>query len=267
VHLATRRVGSGPSLVCHPGGPGFSSWEFGDDLGGLDSSRELVFVDPRGTGDTGPGNTDRLADYVADLDELRADLDLDAIDLLGFSHGGIVALAYAAAHPARVRKLVAASTIAAVTDETAAEMEALKAAKADEAWFAAAVDALDREERGEYEERDFGQLWLDMAPLYFARWDERYRPWLDVSTRGSAPDPLRTFNSEPFDLRPDLPKIEADTLVITGAADFICGPAAAEAIAAGVRGAEVVILPDAGHMTYVEQPAAFRAAVEGFLAR
>jgi pimeloyl-ACP methyl ester carboxylesterase len=243
VHLATRRVGSGPALVCHPGGPGFSSWEFGDDLGGLDSSRELVLVDPRGTGDTGPGKTYRLADYVADLDELRADLGLDAIDLLGFSHGGIVALAYASAHPARVGKLVAASTIEA------------------------ALDALDREERGEYDHRNFGQLWVDMAPLYFARWDERYRPWLDVSTRGSAPDPLRTFNSEPFDLRPDLPKIEADTLVITGAADFICGPAAAEAIAAGVRGAEVVILPDAGHMTYIEQPAAFRAAVEGFLAR
>jgi len=49
VQLATRRVGSGPMLVCHPGGPGFSAAELAD-LGGLGATRELVLVDPRGTG-------------------------------------------------------------------------------------------------------------------------------------------------------------------------------------------------------------------------
>jgi len=267
VQLATRRVGSGPTLVCHPGGPGFSAAELAD-LGGLGATRELVLVDPRGTGtspvpdDEGAYTTD---DYVADLEELRERLALDALDLLGFSHGGIVAMAYAAARPHRVRKLVLASTIAAVTEETGAEMEHVKAGKAGEPWYDDAIAALEQEERGDYD--DFGAMWTAMAPMYFHRWDERYRGWLNASVEGSTAAPLRVFNAQPFDLRADLPRIGAETLVITGADDFICGPAAAGAIAAGIRGAETVILERAGHMTFVEQPDAFRDAVEAFLAR
>jgi len=267
VQLATRRVGSGPTLICHPGGPGFSAAELAD-VGGLGATRELVLVDPRGTG-ASPAPTDGGAyttdDYVADLEELRETLARETLDLLGFSHGGIVAMAYAAAHPRRVGKLVLASTIAAVTEETTAEMERVKAEKADEPWYAGAFAALEQEERGDYD--DFTAMWTAMAPMYFHRWDERYRGWLTASVEGSSAAPLRVFNAQPFDLRADLAQIEAETLVITGADDFICGPAAATAIAAGIRGAETVILERAGHMTFVEQPDAFRQAVEAFLAR
>src|SRR4051812_50034712 len=98
-------------LICHPGGPGFAGAEL-EDLGGLAQTRELLLVDPRGTGssprpdDPGAYSTD---DYVADLEELREGLGLETIDLLGFSHGGVVAIAYAPAHPARGRKPVLAA--------------------------------------------------------------------------------------------------------------------------------------------------------------
>ena len=270
MNVATTRRGSGPILVCHPGGPGFAAAELGD-LGGLDATRELVLLDPRGTGAT-PAPADpteyRTDDYVADLDELREDLALETIDLLGFSHGGIVAIAYAAAHPAHVRKLVLASAIAAFTEEGAAEADRIKTAKAGEPWFPAAQAALEQEERGDYADDDLRAMWKAMAPLYFSQWDAgRYRDWLDAGTEGANAAPLRVFNSQPFDLRPDLGRIDADTLVIAGADDFICGPVAAEAIAAGIPGAETVILDGAGHMTFLEQPEAFRAAVEGFLSR
>src|SRR5215212_5017924 len=226
-----------------------------------------MLVDPRGTG--GSPRPDaaayRTEDYVADLDELRRDLALETIDLLGFSHGGIVAIAYAAAHPARVPKLVLAATLAAVTDELAAEIEAAKDARAGEPWFAAAAVALDREQRGDYDEHDFGDLWRAMAPLYFSRWDERHRPWLDRSSDGSNPAPLRVFNAAPPDLRPALGRIEAETLVVAGADDFICGPVAARTIADGVAGAQLIVLEASGHMLFLEQPEAFRVAVESFL--
>jgi proline iminopeptidase len=81
------------------------------------------------------------------------------------------------------------------------------------------------------------------------------------------PGPLREFEATPFDLRPELGRIAARTLVLTGRGDFICGPAAAGPLAAGIPGAELVVLEDAGHFTYLEQPERFRAIVEAFLAR
>ena len=67
-------------------------------------------------------------------------------------------------------------------------------------------------------------------------------------------------------MRGELAAIEAPTLAITGEYDFICGPACAEDIAAGVAGARRSLIEDCGHFTFVEKPEEFRAAIESFLA-
>src|SRR5512142_7293 len=111
--LAYRRVGAGPTLVCHPGGPGFSS-RYLADLGGLDRELELILLDPRGTGESDPAADPRgylIEDYAADVDELREHLGLERLNLLGHSHGGIVGMEYAASHPDRVEHLILASTL------------------------------------------------------------------------------------------------------------------------------------------------------------
>jgi pimeloyl-ACP methyl ester carboxylesterase len=58
-HVARR--GDGPPLLCHPGGPGFPGSEL-DDLGGLDGTRTLLLIDPRGSGTTPPADSYRLED-------------------------------------------------------------------------------------------------------------------------------------------------------------------------------------------------------------
>src|SRR3954471_21062202 len=146
--LSYRREGEGPLLVCHPGGPGFSSRYFGD-LAGLGESFTLILFDPRGT-----GGSDRPADprayttedYLADLDELREHLGLERMLLLGHSHGGVVAAAYASAHPGRVDRLVLASTLARFAKEQEHAMESAMDAKAGEPWYADARAALEDEQ-------------------------------------------------------------------------------------------------------------------------
>ena len=57
----------------------------------------------------------------------------------------------------------------------------------------------------------------------------------------------------------------APALVIVGDQDAATPPAAAEAIARHWPGARLVVLADASHLSNMEQPAAFNAAVLGFL--
>ncbi|HEX2681464.1 MAG TPA: alpha/beta fold hydrolase [Candidatus Dormibacteraeota bacterium] len=112
--LTYRKLGHGPELVVHPGGPGFSSAYLGD-LSGLWEEFTLVMLNPRGTGGSDrptDAGAYRLDDYVSDLEDLREHLGLERMLLLGYSHGGMVAQAYTVAHPARVRKLVLACTTA-----------------------------------------------------------------------------------------------------------------------------------------------------------
>ena len=91
--LSFSELGTGPRLVCLPGGPGRAS-AYLEDLGGLSQERTLVLLDARATGasevpaDPSTLRFDRLAE---DVDALREHLGEERIDLLGHSAGAIVA--------------------------------------------------------------------------------------------------------------------------------------------------------------------------------
>jgi 3-oxoadipate enol-lactonase len=68
-----------------------------------------------------------------------------------------------------------------------------------------------------------------------------------------------------FDRRAALPSITVPTLVITGQHDRTAPPEVAQRMAARIPGAACVLLPGAGHLAPIEQPAAFARAVLGFL--
>jgi proline-specific peptidase len=267
--LAYRREGSGSVLVCHPGGPGFSSLYL-SDLAGLADSFTLVLLDPRGTaGSDVPADAQAYAtaDYVADVEELRLHLGEEEIDLLGHSHGGVVALAYAAEHPTRVRKLVAANTLVRLQPE---EMEAQMLRRRNESWYDDARLALEQEEAGQYDnEAELREITRRFWPMYFAHFDEHAERYLDecVAPDRPNPDALRVFNDgiENWDMRADLSRIVAPTLVLTGAEDFICGPECAEDVAAGVGGAEKVVIDGCGHFSFVEDPDRFHCEVTRFM--
>ena len=271
--LAYRRTGEGPVLVCHGGGPGFSSLYLGD-LAGLGDELELVLLDPRGTGGSAKPSDPRayaIEDYVSDLEEFREHLGLERMQLFGHSHGGIVAIAYAARHPERVERLILASTLARFSPEQAAAMATAVEGHADEPWYEDARAALEAEEAGDFEtDEELAELTFREFPFYFARYGDDERAYLET-LRGDTPnaDALRLFNQEQvpsFDLRPELAQIAAPTLVITGEEDFITGPLPAAELSNGIAGAESVLIPGCGHFIFVEAPEAFRDSVLAFLA-
>lgn len=271
--LAYRREGAGPLLVCHPGGPGLSGAEFGD-LAGLTGSFELVLLDPRGTGGSdrpSDASAYELFDYVGDLEELREQLEADRINLLGMSHGGMAAIAYAAAHPQRVERLVLVGALACLGPEHEAELERGLAARAREPWFADARAALDEEQSADF--ADDEALAANLArqwPLYFGSYGDVERAYTrSIAADIPNGDALRYFNEHvwpTFDLRDELARIDAPTLVVAGERDFIAGPASAKTIADGIATAEVVLFPGVGHFPFVEARDRFREEVTRFLA-
>jgi pimeloyl-ACP methyl ester carboxylesterase len=270
--LAYRRVGSGPTLVCHPGGPGFSS-RYLADLGGLDRELELVLLDPRGTGRSDPAANSRgylIEDYADDLEELRLHLGFERLLLLGHSHGGVVAIEYASRHPERVERLILASTLPRHGGEQETAMEAAMEARAGEPWYADAREALETEAAGGFADgAELMELCRRMMPFYYARYGDVERAHV-ASLEGDSPcvEASRQWETElweHFDMRSKLPRLTMPTLVIAGEEDFITGPAAARELAAAIPDPQVVLLAGVGHMLFVEAPQAFREAVLSFV--
>ncbi len=269
--LAYRREGDGPVLVVHPGGPGFSSTYLAD-FGGLGASFTLVLLNPRGTDGSDRAETYALGDYVSDLEALRTHLDLGEINLLGHSHGGFVAAAYAAERPAHVRRLVLSCTAARFHERQQRAMEKAKEKRKDEPWYEDANAALEQEQAGDFtSDEELAELVVRELAFYFARYDDAARTFLREHVAVEQPnrDALKYFNDvefTTFDLRPSLTQIVTPTLVLAGEDDFICGPVCAQDLSDGIAGSQTTILPECGHFPYVEQRDRFRAEVTRFLA-
>jgi pimeloyl-ACP methyl ester carboxylesterase len=270
--LTYRKLGHGPALICHPGGPGFSADYFAD-LAALWEQFTVIMLNPRGTGGS-DRPADRRAyeidDYVDDVEELRKHLGVERMQLLGHSHGGVVAMAYAAKHPGHVQRLVLSSTLPRFGPEQDAAMHAGMEKRMNQSWAADAAAALEEEQAGNFKtDEELSELVLREFPLYFAHFGPAEAGYVD--TLRSEPinaDALKLFNDEiftKFDLRERLPNITAPTMVLTGDEDFICGPICAEEICSGIAGARTVIVGDAGHMVFVEQPQTFHDEVADFL--
>ena len=181
-----------------------------------------------------------------------------------------MAVAYAASHPERVERLILANTLSRHGPEQEAAMQSLLEAKSGEPWYAEAREALETEATGDFTDgRELMELCVRMMPFYYARFGEREQAHVDSFAGDElCVDATSLWEKEiweHFDLRPLLPRLTMPTLVITGEADFITGPACGAELVEGVPGAKTVVLAGIGHMTFVEAPEEFRDAVLSFL--
>ncbi|CAA9332948.1 MAG: hypothetical protein AVDCRST_MAG16-1350 [uncultured Frankineae bacterium] len=272
--LAFHCAGTGPLLVCQPGGPGRAS-AYLEDLGGLSAERTLVLLDPRATGrsevpaDPSTLRFDRLAE---DVDALREHLGQDRIDLLGHSAGAMVAQAYAAAHPDRIGSLVLVTPTDAVQRGSGARADVpqLRAARAGEPWYADAVEA-----EAALRDAPASQaqaLQRALRPFFYGRWDERTQAHAATADRQMSRRAELGFaaGADELDLpalRAALGRLESPVLVVGGERDGVTGLQAVHVVAGDFPRARTVVLPGAGHFPWVDEPTAFRTAVAGFLAR
>ena len=272
--LAWEEAGSGSPLLCHSGGPGAPAGYFAG-LPEIAGERKVLFLDPRGTGASDRPADPRayeLEDYAADVEAIREHLGLERLDLLGHSHGGFVAMAWASAHPERVGRLVLSNTTPRFTDDIRSARQAIIQSYSSEPWFADAIAALEAHQTGRYaDDAELAALLEKEVPFYFPRWgDEEQAMARHLGQAAWNGDALRHFNERiagSMDHRASLARVTAPTLVITGELDPF-GESTAKEIADSLPNATLVVLPGAGHFIFGESPnrEAWSRAILDFLA-
>jgi pimeloyl-ACP methyl ester carboxylesterase len=208
----------------------------------------VVAFDRRGWGRTvvdpaGPQPGTGADDLRGLLDHLR----LDRVHVVSTAAGAFVALDFAVSFPQRVRSLVIANTIGGVQDAEFLELgRRLRPPQ---------FDALPPEFR-------------ELGPAYRAANAEGTRRWMElekISRLEGARAPAQPMrNRLTFSL---LESIKLPTLLLTGGADLYAPPAVMALFAARIRNSESLLVPDAGHSTYWEQPEVFNRAALNFIGR
>lgn len=270
--LAYAEVGSGPPLVCLPGGPGRAAGYL-EDLGGVAADRTLLLLDGRATGrsevpaDPATLRFDRLAE---DAEALRGHLGLERLDLLAHSAGTIVAQAWASAYADRVGHLVLVTPSDGLQGGgKGVDVAAIRAAREGEAWFAAADEAQRALQDAPASQR--ASLERATRPFFYGRWDERAQAHASGADTQSSKRAVLGFSAqgEAVDvpsLVAGLGRVTAPVLVVGGERDGLTGVAAVHAVAASFPTARTAVLAGAGHFPWVDEPAVFAEVVRDFLA-
>jgi 3-oxoadipate enol-lactonase len=214
----------------------------------LAGERRLILVNMPGFGASPPAEP--LAGYADRIIALFDELSLPPADVIGNGLGGFVALAMAARHGERLRRIVAIGSAASFTEPGRATFRAL-ADKAERDGMAALADAAVR--------RMFTDSFIAGHPEIAAERAAAFRA-MEPGVFAKAARALAAL-----DLSADLPRIRNPVLVVAGERDGATPPGLGRDLAARLPEARFVELPGLGHAPHVEAPDAVVAAVSPFL--
>jgi pimeloyl-ACP methyl ester carboxylesterase len=212
-----------------------------------------ITLDLRGFGGSdaadGPAMMEQMA---ADVRGLMSGLEIERATLVGLSMGGYVALAFYREYPDAVRAMVLSDTRASA-DTHAARERRLQSAEKAEREGAAAIAA-------------------DMTPLLLGQTTRQTRAEIAARVRamieGNSPHGVAAAQRGMAARRDStyiLAAIDFPTLIIVGAEDQLTPPAEAESLRDGIRGARLQIIEGAGHLSNIERPVEFNAALIAFI--
>ena len=250
-HLYYEQEGSGPDLVLIPG-LGASSHVFYPQLRGLSSVLRVTVVDPRGHGRSGtPPGPYSMRQFADDYAALLQALDLRRPVVGGSSMSTLAQVELAAAYPDLVRGLILIGGFP-VLPPAGRERMAARAGVAETEGMGSLADMVPQTAMGAHTHATqpglvglFRALLLGNDPTAYAA---SVRAIVDA------------------DVTPLLGQVRCPTLILLGEQEQVAPLAQATALKRGIPHADLRILPDCGHLPFLEQPARFNAAVQEWIA-
>jgi len=254
VELAWEEAGAGlPVVLLHAFPLNRRMWAL--QVKELAGRYRVITPDFRGAGESAVADEDSTMERLAeDIAGLLDHLGLDRVVLGGLSMGGYATFAFLRRYAARVTALILADTRAtADTDdgkkarhEMAALAEREGAAPVAQQMVPKLLGATTQERKRDVV-ASVQEIILSNPPAGIARFQ-----------RGMAVRP---------DSRPLLPAIECPTLVLVGEEDTLTPPTDADVLVSGIGRSRLVRIPEAGHLSNLENPPAFNRALNDFLSR
>ena len=250
-------------------GPG-STHHYFTPLERLADERPVVLYDQVGCGSSDrPTDIEWSADvFREEVANVRDQLELERIHLLGTSWGGMLALEHVLSGARGVVSLVLSSTLAFI-DDWAGEQKRLRANLP-----ADVIEILDRHERaGTYDDPEYERAMDVYMDRHFYR-GPKPRAELERMNSERAPDVYRAMQGpnewtvtgalRGWDVRDRLHEIDVPTLVIRGRYDM-CTDKIASTLLTGIEGAREVVLEQSSHTPVLEETDAYLAAIGEFM--
>ena len=253
-----------------PGGPRFGFEHLRPALDSLATTREVIYVDERGSGSSPAGDVDSIstAGTLTDLDALLDGLELERVALVGHSLAAHMVALYAATRPERVRALVLLNPAPPFapghreefgkemksrrTPDEAEEMERVESSPEFEAGDVAAV------------ERYYQLLYVPFFNDRDVALGTQYRLTENrTRNRDTAKRIFADFGEHALPTK--LGSITCPTLVVHGERDPV-PVASSSGIADAIPQGELAVVSGANHYGFLERPEIVLAVVEPFLA-
>lgn len=251
--IAYEASGGGPTVVfMHGIGGNRTNWR--EQLAALCGEFRAVAWDARGYGESDDYEGELAFPMFADdLLRLLDHLDVRQAHLVGLSMGGRIALDFYERHPDRVATLVLCDT------------------------FPGYGASITREQREQFissrkqplvngkEPRDIAPV---VAPTLLSKGATQFalQRLIDSMTALHKDSYIKAIEAMTrYEPVANLAAIEVPSLVVCGDEDSLTPPSIARDMAARIPNARLAILERAGHLSNIEQPAAFNAALLSFL--
>jgi len=271
--LHYKTVGSGSPLLILSGGPGFEVDYMSGIAQELGSSYKCILLEQRGTGRSRPPNptaaqmTVKL--LVEDIEAVRESLKVERLVILGHSWGGMLAMAYAAAHPEHVESLILVDSggMDLSFGATFNDNVTTRASMSERKELEDAEGAIGRASGAKAVNDAYVVSNRLRTPLYF--YDRSLADKLLALMPGDA-NQQRVFALMRGDLvshyqvRNEMKSLVQPALIIQGRQDPMPESVAIE-IHEAIRNSRLVFIDQCGHFPWIEQPKTFYSAVRTFL--
>ena len=284
VMIYYEEFGEGEPLMILHGGPGATHDYFLPYLLTLAKNYRLIFIDERGS-----GKSERLEDVkqytvenmAEDVEAVRKALGLGKMNLLGHSYGGVLAQAYALKYQEHLSHLILCSTFSStslmnevfvkIKENMTPELRERINKMEGEGLFGHGLPYEQNRYTDEYKIAAWGEGYFPY--LYQKNPDPDYDPaagafsWaLYREMWGSDGEFIINGNLVSAEYTDMLHTIKVPTLINCGDNDE-CAPSLSELMHEKIPGSELVIYPQSGHMTFVDQPDMFIKSIEEFLSK